>query len=112
MPTTASTVIAVSIVGPSPGAGTHTADVDDAHAAVRELVVPNRDVGVTSMVPKSRPDTVTPHPAVDTAFSSPKKLTTGAWRIQKQDKTRALLPHCQVLCAIDRVLLLVQRVQS
>ena len=91
VPTTAATVIAASFSAPSPGVVKQTADVDDAHAAVRQFDRPRRVVGVVSSDPKSIPDTVTLYPAVVAALLSPTKLTTGAARSKHQANVSVLL---------------------
>ena len=69
---------------PSPGDTKHTADVDDAHAAVMQWLAPTVAVGVASRLPKPSPDTVTLHPAVDAWFIWSTKLTTGAAETRQQ----------------------------
>ena len=78
VPATAATVATASFASPSPGARRHTVDVDDAHAAVTQLVEPSRHDGVASNDPKPSPDRVKLHPALVTALLSLTKLTTGA----------------------------------
>ena len=56
----------------------HTSDVDDAHVAVRQWLIPIIDVGVASSPPIPSPDMVKLHPAVEAPFISLTKLTTGA----------------------------------
>ena len=84
MPATADMVATASFPDPSPGASEHTTEVDDAHAAVRQLDRPRRDEGVASRDPKPSPDIVTLHPALVAAFFSPTKLTTGAGKLQQR----------------------------
>ena len=78
VPATAATVATASFASPSPGARRQTVDVDDAHAAVTQLVEPSRHDGVASNDPKPSPDRVKLQPALVTALLSLTKLTTGA----------------------------------
>ena len=79
VPTTLSTVTLVRMDGPAPAATKHRTDVDDAHAAVSQLVNPMAVDGVTFSAPKLSPAIVTLRPAVIAAFGAT-KLTTGAAR--------------------------------
>ena len=73
-----STDTAKSFCGPSPAANRNTADEEDAHAVVAQVVTPNRIDGVTSSDPKLIPDTVTLYPADAAALISEMKLAEGA----------------------------------